>query len=150
MSVVAVAGSFDPIHPGHIGHIEEALKLGDSIIIILTRDEQVLEKDRLSQYRKNREPIPYDVRKATLEWGLKGRGRVVENIDKDLTCCESLKQYRPDVFAKGGDTWDLENLPEWDVCEELGIEIVFGVGGLDKPYNSSEIARGRGAPKVTG
>jgi len=128
---VAISGGFDPIHTGHIRYIEEALKLGDELIVILGRDDQLAQK-------KGTCAIPYEVRKAVLEWGLKGRGKVVENIDEDITCCESLEYYRPDIFAKGGNTWNGESLPEKEVCEVLGIEIAFGVGGYDKPYSSSE------------
>lgn len=137
---VAVSGGFDPVHPGHIAYINEALKLGTHLLVILTRDEQLIEKDRLAGGVKNRKPIPYDVRKAILEWGLGDKGEVVMNIDKDITSCVSMKRYRPDIFAKGGDSWDLDNLPEKPVCDELGIEIVFGVGGYDKPYSSSELS----------
>jgi cytidyltransferase-like protein len=128
--IVATAGSFDPLHPGHIAHIEGALKLGD-LIIILARDDQLIKK-------KGKCAIPYEARKQILEWGLKGRGKVVENIDKENCCKSSLRLYKPDIFAKGGDTWDINNLPEKEVCEELGIEIIFGVGGHDKPYSSSK------------
>lgn len=140
---VAVSGGFDPVHPGHLSYIEEALKLGDRILIILTRDDQLIEKDKLLGSVKGRDPIPYDVRKAILEWGLKGRGKVVENIDKDITSCESIKKYHPDIFAKGGNTWDDGNLPEKAICDELGIKIVFGIGGYDKPYSSSQLGKGR-------
>lgn len=139
---VAVSGGFDPIHPGHLDYIEEALKLGTYLLIILTRDEQLIEKDRMADKKKNRLPIPYDVRKATLEWGLGDRGKVLMNIDKDITSCKSIRRYHPDIFAKGGDSWDVENLPEKSVCDELGIEIVFGVGGYDKPYSSSSLGVG--------
>ena len=44
--VAAISGGFDPIHPGHIAYINEALKLGDYLLVILTRDEQLMEKDR--------------------------------------------------------------------------------------------------------
>lgn len=138
--VVSVSGGFDPVHPGHIRYIEDALKLGDYLLVILTRDEQLIEKDRIAENKKNRLPIPYDVRKANLEWGLGDKGGVVMNIDKDITSCESMRKYHPDVFAKGGDSWNLDNLPEKSVCDELGIEIVFGVGGYDKPYSSSELS----------
>jgi len=141
--IVAISGGFDPIHPGHIAYIEAAKKLGDYLLVILTRDEQLIKKDRLAGNVKNRVPIPYNVRKATIEWGLKGKGHVVENIDKDITTCESLKKYRPNIFAKGGDSWDADNLPEKSVCDELGIEIVFGVGGYDKPYSSSSLGVGK-------
>ncbi|MGA2669959.1 MAG: adenylyltransferase/cytidyltransferase family protein [Dehalococcoidia bacterium] len=127
---VAIAGGFDPIHPGHIKHIEETLKLGE-IIIILARDDQLIKK-------KGKCVIPYQARKQILEWGLRGRGQVVENIDTDITCKSSLRLYKPDIFAKGGDTWDINNLPEKEVCGELGIKIMFGVGGYDKPYSSSK------------
>lgn len=139
---VAVSGGFDPIHPGHLAYIKEALKLGTYLLVILTRDEQLIEKDRIAGNKKNRLPIPYDVRKAMLEWGLGDKGKVVMNIDKDITSCMSMKRYRPDIFAKGGDSWDVDNLPEKSVCDELGIEIVFGVGGYDKPYSSSELGVG--------
>ena len=138
---VAVSGGFDPIHSGHIVHIEEAAKLG-RVLVILTRDDQLIEKDRLAGNVKRRKPIPYQVRKATLEWGLGNRGAVVSNIDDDITSCESLRKYKPDIYAKGGNTWDIENLPEKEICEELGIEVVFGVGGRDKLYSSSQIMQG--------
>lgn len=131
MKIVAISGGFDPIHTGHIKYIECALKLGDKIIVILSRDDQLIMK-------KGKVSVPYEVRKAVLEWGLKGRGCVVENIDKDYTSKESIAYYKPDIFAKGGDTWALSNLPEKQVCDKLGIKIVFGVGGYDKLYSSSK------------
>jgi len=132
MRIVAVSGGFDPLHPGHISYIEGAIRLGDRLIVILSRDDQLIQK-------KGRFVLPFEVRKAVLEWGLNNRGTVVGNIDKDTTSRESLKYYIPDAFAKGGDTWDISNLPEKQVCEELGIEIVFGVGGYDKQYSSSKL-----------
>ncbi len=47
-SVVAVSGGFDPVHPGHLAYIKEALKLGTHLLVILTRDEQLVEKDRIA------------------------------------------------------------------------------------------------------
>ncbi len=127
---VAVSGGFDPIHPGHIKYIEEALKLGEELIVILTRDDQLIRK-------KGKCSMPYQARKEILEWGLKGRGKVVVNVDSDITSCSSLKYYKPDVFAKGGDSWNIKTLPEKQVCEELGINVVFGIGGYGKSYSSS-------------
>jgi len=129
---VAISGGFDPIHAGHIGYIEDALKLGDSLIVILTRDDQLVIK-------KGFVLMPYDVRKKVLEWGLKGRGEVVENIDEGIESIESLRGYRPGIFAKGGSTWNLENLPEKEVCEELGVKVIFGVGGFEKVQSSSDL-----------
>jgi D-beta-D-heptose 7-phosphate kinase/D-beta-D-heptose 1-phosphate adenosyltransferase len=142
-TTVAVSGGFDPLHPGHIKYIEEAKALGGRLIVILTRDDQLREKDRKLGHPKKREPIPFDVRRAVIEWGLRDRGIVVPNIDKDITSRSSIAQYHGqygiDVFAKGGDTWDADNLPEKEVCDRLGIQIVFGVGGYDKQYESSKM-----------
>lgn len=133
MIVVAVSGGFDPLHPGHIQYLQHASQLGDRLLVILSRDDQLILK-------KGYRALPYDIRKAVVEWGLRTAvGEVVANIDLDHTSRESLRYYHPDIFAKGGDTWDEKNLPEWDVCQELGIDIMFGVGGYDKPYTSSEL-----------
>ena len=57
-------------------------------------------------------------------------------IEGDLTVNEALRRIRPAVFTKGGDRVDAETIPEWDICQELGIEIVTGVGA-DKQWSSS-------------
>ena len=135
-----ISGGFDPLHPGHIAYIEAAARLG-FVLVVLSTDDQLRKKDELMGFPKHREPILYEVRKEVILWGLKGRGVVVPNVDKDITCQESLRLYEPDIFAKGGDTWTAENLPERAICQELGIEIVFGVGGHDKPFSSSKLGR---------
>jgi D-beta-D-heptose 7-phosphate kinase/D-beta-D-heptose 1-phosphate adenosyltransferase len=59
-----------------------------------------------------------------------GVDMVLPNIDFDLTSTKSLARYQPDVFAKGGDrTKDTMPQPEKDVCEKIGCQIVYGVGG---------------------
>jgi cytidyltransferase-like protein len=136
MKVVAISGGFDPPHNNHYHYIEEALKLGDQLLVILSRDDQLIRK-------KGKFWIPFKERKYMLEFLLKGKGKdykVVPNKDPDLTCRRSLIEYMPiHIFAKGGDTWNEENLPELAVCRELGIKVVFGVGGFNKDKGSSDI-----------
>jgi bifunctional ADP-heptose synthase (sugar kinase/adenylyltransferase) len=57
-------------------------------------------------------------------------------IEGDPTVREALRQLRPDVFTKGGDRVDPPSIPEWDVCQELGVDVVTGVGA-DKQWSSS-------------
>lgn len=59
--------------------------------------------------------------------------------DKDVSVCEMLRLLRPSVFANGGDRKD-DNIPEYKLCEELGIEMVFNVGG-EKIRSSSELVK---------
>lgn len=138
--IIATHGGFDPLHPGHIAYLEESLKLckpGDEFLIILTRDDQLWEKNRQLGFPKKRPPIPYEAREYVLQWGLKGRGRIVPNIDKDITIRESLRYYRPDVMTQGGDR-HLGNIVEEEVqvCDEIGCQIVYGIGGTGKKYSS--------------
>lgn len=130
MITVAVSGGFDPVHIGHIRSITEAKKLGDELVVILTRDDQLIRK-------KGYCFIPYDERKEIME-SIVGVDRVVPNIDDDITSNKSLEYYRPDIFAKGGDRTE-DNMPEIEkvLCEKIGCRIVYGVGGAKIQSSSS-------------
>ena len=87
--------------------------------------------------------MPYAERKEILEAIIGTKGVVVPNPCKDgIDSIEAIRTYQPDVFCKGGDTWDEKNLPEYKVCQELGIRIVFGVGGFEKIQSSSNLIKG--------
>ena len=62
--------------------------------------------------------------------------------DTDGTVCEALRRIKPDYFANGGDR-KTNNTPEMDVCEELGIEMLWGVGG-GKIQSSSTLSNDAG------
>lgn len=117
--IVAVSGGFDPLHRGHIDHLKKAKKLGDKLVVILNKDQFLLRK-------KGSVFMPYEDRREILK-ALGFVDDVIPCIDEDETVCESLRQLKPNIFAKGGD-WTGKTIPEKKVCEELGIEIVEGVG----------------------
>ena len=118
MSVVAISGGFDPIHAGHIDYIREAQTLG-KLLVILNNDEWLIKK-------KGNYFMDYETRKYILE-NIKGIWKVVPQIDDDMSVSKSLAHYKPDIFAKGGDR-SPENIPEYDICEEQGIEMRFNIG----------------------
>jgi glycerol-3-phosphate cytidylyltransferase-like family protein len=62
---------------------------------------------------------------------------VVPQIGLTDTVAESLKVYRPMIFAKGGDR-TMSQLPieEKTYASSLGIGIITGVGGYEKPNSS--------------
>ena len=66
--------------------------------------------------------------RADIVSSLKFVDDVVISIDKDKTVCKTLEFIKPDIFAKGGDS-TLDNVPEKEACERLGIKMVLGVGG---------------------
>ena len=36
---------------------------------------------------------------------------------------------KPNYFTKGGDRASPEDIPEWDICQEVGCKVLFNVGG---------------------
>ncbi len=130
--VVATGGGFDPIHIGHLNHLEEAKTLGDHLQVWLCTDEWLIRKKKYCF-------LPYEHRKAVLE-ALPFVDEVVVQIDDGTQhCAKSIKTYRPDILAKGGPYY-LGMIPqeEKDACKEEGCDIMFGVGGHLKEGSSTD------------
>ena len=140
--VVAVSGGFDPIHPGHISNIIEAKKLGETLVVIVNGDNFLrTKKGKEFQDLRTRCLIVSAISAADYV--------IPFEIEGDTTVSKALEVIHPTIFAKGGDRSSPEKMPEWELCQRLGIQIVFGVG-LDKEWSSSwflkeweDFARGR-------
>ena len=81
--------------------------------------------------------MPSEQRKRILE-ELRCVDEVFVSVDEDRSVCKSLEAVHPDIFANGGDRFNYE-VPETKTCEELGIEIVDGLG--KKVQSSSELVK---------
>ena len=125
---VAVSGGFDPIHVGHIRMIREAAEHGD-VIVIANSDEWLLRK-------KGYVFMPWKERAEIIQ-SIKGVAAVFQADDDDDTVTESLLRLKPDIFANGGDRKQ-QNTPEMKVCDDIGIEMLWNVGG-EKIQSSSEL-----------
>jgi D-beta-D-heptose 7-phosphate kinase/D-beta-D-heptose 1-phosphate adenosyltransferase len=127
--VVATSGGFDPIHPGHISCIIESAEYGDVLVVIVNGDSFLRAK-------KGR-PFQELSTRCLIVSGVRCVDYVVPfDVPGDQTVSKALEAIRPDVFTKGGDRVDATTIPEWGVCEKLGIEVVTGVG-RDKEWSSS-------------
>jgi len=131
--LVVASGGFDPLHPGHASNLVEASKLGDTLVAVVNGDSFLrTKKGKPFQDLKTRCQIVSFIR---------GVDYVVPfEIENDQTVTEALRRLRPHVFAKGGDRSAPHLVPEWQVCQELGIEMVFGVGA-GKEWSSSDFLR---------
>lgn len=132
--VVVVSGGFDPIHVGHVRMFQEAKRLGDELVVILNNDHWLRKK-------KGRAFMPDVERKEIIE-AIKGVDRVVvtkhEQDTNDMSVCVELREIRPHIFANGGDRKpDGDPVPEVELCEELGIEMIYNVGHGGKVQSSS-------------
>tara|TARA_Y100000592_G_scaffold32876_1_gene52204 strand:+ start:8035 stop:8472 length:438 start_codon:yes stop_codon:yes gene_type:complete len=125
--IIAVSGGFDPIHKGHVRMIREASQYGE-VVVILNSDEWL---ERKKGYKfmdfAERSYIAGSIRGVLMTTGVD---------DSDGTVCEALKRIKPDAFANGGDRYDT-NTPEMSVCEELGIKMLWNVGGGKEQSSSS-------------
>ena len=142
MKVVIVSGFFNPLHGGHLDMIEAAARLGDRLIVIVNNDKQ--------QVEKKGKVILAETNRARLLRALRVVDEVMIAIDDDMTVIKSLaflaSQYPDDelVFANGGDRDSTKVVPETDVCERNGIEMLFGVGGVNKADSSTRINQANG------
>ena len=127
---VAVSGGFDPVHVGHVRMILEAAEVGD-VIVIANSDEWLMRK-------KGYVFMPWEERAEILA-SIKGVLKVVTVDDSDGTVCEALRREKPTFFANGGDR-KTDNTPEMEVCSELGIGLLWEVGG-GKIQSSSELVK---------
>ena len=126
MKTVMVSGGFDPIHGGHVQMIRDAAQYG-KVIVVANSDDWLMRK-------KGYVFMTFEERAKILK-EIKGVILVSAVDDSDNTVCNAIRMLRPDYFANGGDRGK-SNTPEQDVCEELGVEMLWGTGG-DYKFNSS-------------
>jgi len=135
---VAVSGGFDPLHVGHINFLKEARDYGDTLLVILNNDNWLKKKKGFVFMSENDRK---EILKAL---------RYVDDVKisfhdenpKDMSVCTELEVFHPDVFCLGGDKRrTLKDVPEINLCNELGIKMVWGTGGK-KVRSSSEIMKG--------
>ena len=132
--VVLVTGGFDPIHSGHIAYLSAAKKISDYLVVGINSDDWLLNK-------KGYFFMPYQERKAVIE-NLKMVNQTIDFDDSDGTAVEAIKRCKKIsekvFFANGGDRGK-SNTPEQDVCEKLGVELLWGIGGDYKADASSDL-----------
>ena len=135
--VVVVSGYFNPLHAGHVRMMVEAAALGDHLVAVVNNDDQQLLK-------KGRIIIPLDQRLEVVR-ALRVVDLALAALDADPSIGGTLRLVRdlfPSadlVFANGGDRSSSTEIAESDVCAELGISLVFAVGGDEKLDSSTRI-----------
>ena len=122
-----VSGGFDPPHIGHVRMFQDAAKWGEVIVAINSDDWLMRKKGYVFTPWSERAEIIREMRSVY---------HVVSFNDNDDTANQAIKIHRPNAFANGGDR-KKKNTPEMDLCDKLGIQMLWGIGGKDKPQSSS-------------
>ncbi len=124
---IIVSGYFNPIHKGHIEYFNNAKANGDTLIVIINSDHQRALKGS-KEFQKEDE-------RFFIVSNIKSVDKVFLSIDQDRTVCETIRIIHQQLcvdfdlaFANGGDQ-NNDTIPERPICEELGIELIDGLGG---------------------
>ena len=135
MKTVLAAGCFDLFHVAHLRYLQNAAKLGDMLVVSVTKDNGVKKGD-------GRPIIPEKQRLEIVRAVLKGiaASAKAELFDDGV---DALPYWRPDIFAKGHD-WKLRGIPKHvkNYCKKNGIKIVFTKPN-PKPTTGSIIERAK-------
>ncbi len=139
--LVMVSGGFDPIHIGHVRMFEAAKKLGDELLVVINCDRWLIKKKgRGFMSSADRAEIIKSFRCVDYVY-------VLETERPDVG--EAIELFKPTIFANGGDRKKNSDLPspETAICNKLGIEMIFNVGG-GKLRSSSELLKNYSAIKI--
>jgi len=111
--VVFIGGVFDLLHPGHLVTINTSKRLGDILVVVISRDERV--KIMKGRYPINKEEIRQKMISS------------FRNVDLSIlgsknSIMNSVKRIRPDIIALG---YDQEIDEKWlqKRAKESGLDI---------------------------
>ena len=139
MRIGIVSGYFNPIHTGHLDYLEGARQECDILYVIVNNDHQV--------GIKGSKQFMDDNARLRIVRALRCVDKAMVSVDEDSTVVRSIskihKRYADDPFMTGlyfmnGGDRKTYNTPEAQVCEELGIHLLYRVGG-GKTQSSSTL-----------
>jgi D-beta-D-heptose 7-phosphate kinase/D-beta-D-heptose 1-phosphate adenosyltransferase len=131
--IVCTSGGYDPLHPGHASCIVESKQYGDTLVVVVNGDSFLRQK-------KGKAFMDLQTRCRVVSFIREVDYVIPFEIENDPTVCQALRWIHPHVFTKGGDRVDYRTIPEWKVCQELGIELVAPVG-QPKLWSSSDFLK---------
>jgi cytidyltransferase-like protein len=131
--IIVVSGYFNPLHKGHLELFNKSKEFGDYLFVIVNSD--------LQRELKGSKEFQNEDERLEIVSSLKPVSQAIISIDGDRTQCETLRMLYEKyshtytlAFANGGDQ-NNDTIPERVVCDELGIELIDGLG--DKIQSSS-------------
>jgi FAD synthetase len=111
---VLATGTFEIIHPGHLLYLEEAKKLGDELVVIVSRGVNVKHKPKPT--------IPEEQRLKIVS-ALKIVDKAILGSEDDMF--EPLYELKPDIIALGyNQNFDEEELSEALSSHEIDAKVV--------------------------
>ena len=134
-TLVIASGYFNPIHKGHIEYLNRSKSIGDFLFVIVNNDYQRL--------MKGSKEFMHEDERVLVVSNIKSVDEAMVSIDENSRLVEKSiefiynkigSKFNKIIFTNGGDQ-TAETIGEREICEKLGIELVFGLG--DKIQSSS-------------
>ena len=141
--IMLTSGGFDPLHVGHLRCLLETANLANDpnkfpkahkpLVTVLVNCDEFLKA------KKGYAFMPLEDRMEIIN-AIKGIDCVLPwfYTNDDFTVVKAINMIKPKYFTKGGDRTNATNIPEWEICQQRGCEIITGVGG-EKIRSSSEL-----------
>ena len=140
MRVILAAGCFDPLHIGHLHHLERAAEFGSYLVVAVTSDAQV------TKQKGEGRPVFHADERAEMLRAL----RCVSSVIIVENMIEALCAVNPEVLALGAEYKDRVESQHRAHCDVHKIEIIFTDGPV---YSSTKLLshyRHRQRPMVIG
>lgn len=113
--IVLCNGCFDPFHVGHLYHLQAARRLGDVLVVSVTRDWAVTMQKGLGR------PVFKEKDRCSMLRAL----AIVDDVVLVDSAAEALRKVKPQVFVKGGEYRGRINELDEQYCRKNGIKIAF-------------------------
>jgi len=142
LKIYATSGGFDPMHVGHLRCLQGSASLADSddrdpgLLVVIVNGDGFLHR------KKGYSFMPHEERMEIIA-GVDGVDFVTGWDDGSQTVTGAIGILQPDYFTKGGDRDASTNVPEFELCEDIGCEVLFNVGGGKVQSSSTLVSNAR-------
>ena len=113
MKTVLANGCFDPFHYGHLLHLEAAKRLGDVLVVSVTKD--------IAVNKGPGRPVFFEGQRAAVVGSL----RCVDKVIRVHSSNEALRLIKPDIFVKGSEYEGRISQDDLEYCIQHNIQIVY-------------------------